>query len=193
MKSHPLPWTLPGRDWVHLEPDTAFCDGEPKPYKLRLGPDGRDSGGTSYSASFSEAELLALRGHIDDVLAARFRVLVLGGHGVPAGPLTLAVHRRLDMLRSWHPRLEVAVVDDTDGAGPGDAAGWCTATQVPVLRYLSAATATADGGNRALVARVAGEGNQTPNWAAHVAAFRAFIPHDWITITPAGSNSGGRS
>lgn len=179
-RRHPLPWTMPTRNWVHLEPDSEFDEDEPQPYRLRLGPGSSKDG---HAASFTAAELRALRDHINAVLHARYRVLVLGGHGVPEPVLTRVLHRRLDMLRSWHPELEVAVLDIDALDGP--AITWCMAAQVPALIYRSVADMVADGGNHAVIGRLAGEGNQTPNWAAHVAVFRARIAYDWLTIDPA--------
>jgi hypothetical protein len=182
-RRHPLPWTMPDRGWIHLEPDTDY-DNEPRPYNLRLGSAGVREGSL---AALSAADLRQLRDQIDAILHARYRVLVLGGHGVPEPALADALHRRLDTLRSWHPAIEVAVLDVDSLDGP--AITWCMATQAPVLIYPTVAAMVADGGNRALIGRLAGEGNQTPNWAAHVAVFRARVAYDWLTIDPAEVSS----
>jgi hypothetical protein len=175
---------MPDRDAVHLEPDSAFHEGEPKPFKLRLNP----CGSQSFSAAFTEAELRLLRDQIDAALAAPYRVLILGGVGVTHPGLETAIRGRLDMLHAHHPRMEIAtrcMATDADER----AEEWAADAQVRMLFYDSVAAMVADGGNRALIVRRAGE-DDGPNWDANVVAHQARICTDWVSLVEPAAELG---
>jgi hypothetical protein len=175
---HPLPWTLPDRDCLHLEPDAAFHDGEPKPYKVRIGPPrGFRPGTTSHSVSFTEAELRSLYDQIGSVLDAPFRVLVLGGVDIPELPdMVTTIRHRLDVLHSHHPRMEVTTRCQFTAADVV-AERWCEENRVQVWFYGDVESMLADGGNRVQVVLDAFDGD---NWDENVAAMDAGLSVDWV-------------
>lgn len=166
-RRHPLPWPMPDRDnWIWLEPDTAWHDGEPKPYKLAFGTHNR------YSAAFSEAELRLLRDRIDAVLDAPYRVLVPN----PGDDQHVAdtIRERLDMLHGHHPRMQVAVLDvDSIGSAPET---WAMDARVEMLVYQTAEEMFADGGSRVLIVAGPDALNLTKQ------AFEAHLCYDLIRV-----------
>jgi hypothetical protein len=135
---------MPGSEAVHLEPASCWNDDQPTPYRLSLGR------GDGTSVVVTADDLRALRDQIDAVLAAPYRVLILGGRAVDEQALAPVLHRRLDMLYRRHPSMEVAGLAGQSGVGE-IATQWCTTTHVPVLVYQTVADMVADGGNRAII------------------------------------------